>query len=93
MQRRFFLFASSAIVAAASFAATLTSVSPAAAQSRKETLIVLVENGPNSMDIHGVGTSFRSYVAAWNMYDRLVTFGRKTLPDGTLSYDYSKIEP
>jgi peptide/nickel transport system substrate-binding protein len=27
------------------------------------------------------------------MYDRLVTFGRKTLPDGTLSYDYSKIEP
>src|SRR3546814_10284734 len=45
------------------------------------------------MDIHGVGTSFRSYVAAWNMYDRLVTFGRKKLADGTLSYDYSKIEP
>src|SRR3546814_12799454 len=66
---------------------------PSAAQSRKETLVVLVENGPNSMDIHGVGTSFRSYVAAWNMYDRLVTFGRKKLADGTLSYDYSKIEP
>ncbi|WP_341702443.1 ABC transporter substrate-binding protein [Ferrovibrio sp.] len=91
MHRRLFLSATSGLVAAA-LAATLAAT-PAAAQSRKETLVVLVENGPNSMDIHGVGTSFRSYVAAWNMYDRLVTFGRKTLPDGTLSYDSSKIEP
>lgn len=91
MHRRLFLSATSGLVAAA-LAATFAAT-PAAAQSRKETLVVLVENGPNSMDIHGVGTSFRSYVAAWNMYDRLVTFGRKTLPDGTLSYDSSKIEP
>jgi peptide/nickel transport system substrate-binding protein len=88
MHRRVFLFASSAMIAAAAFVAT-----PAFAQSRQETLLVLVENGPNSLDIHGVGTSFRSYVAAWNMYDRLVTFGRKALPDGTMTYDYSKIEP
>ena len=54
---------------------------------------MLVENGPNSLDIHGVGTTFRSYVACWNLYDRLLTFGRKTLPDGGLSYDYTKIEP
>lgn len=93
MHRRLFLTASSALLAAAAVAATSLSAAPAAAQSRKETLVVLVESGPNSLDIHGVGTSFRSYVAAWNMYDRLVTFGRKTLPDGTLSYDYSKIEP
>lgn len=92
MHRRLFLVASSALVATATLASTYFAA-PAMAQSRKETLVVLVENGPNSLDIHGVGTSFRSYVAAWNMYDRLVTFGRKTLPDGTLSYDYSKIEP
>ena len=95
MQRRAFLYASSIFTAATMlFGSTLFGLAaPAAAQSRQETLVVLVENGPNSLDIHGVGTSFRSYVAAWNMYDRLITFGRKTLPDGTLSYDYSKIEP
>lgn len=91
MQRRVFLFASSAIVAAGLIAGPVAG--PAAAQSRQETLLVVVEAGMNNLDIHGVGTSGRSYVAAWNMYDRLVTFGRKTLPDGTLSYDYSKIEP
>jgi len=91
MQRRVFLFASSAIVAAGLIAGS--AAGPAAAQSRQETLLVVVEAGMNNLDIHGVGTSGRSYVAAWNMYDRLVTFGRKTLPDGTLSYDYSKIEP
>ncbi|WP_374634807.1 ABC transporter substrate-binding protein [Ferrovibrio sp.] len=90
MQRRAFLLASSIVTATGLL---LVAAAPAAAQSRQETLVVLVENGPNSLDIHGVGTSFRSYVAAWNMYDRLITFGRKTLPDGTLSYDYSKIEP
>ena len=58
-----------------------------------DTLLVLVENGPNSLDIHGIGTTFRSYCACWNMYDRLLTFGRKTLPDGTPSYDYTKIVP
>lgn len=88
IHRRVFLFASSAILAAVALAGA-----PALAQSRQETLVVLVENGPNSLDIHGVGTSFRSYVAAWNMYDRLVSFGIKTLPDGTQSYDYSKIVP
>jgi ABC-type transport system substrate-binding protein len=48
---------------------------------------------PHSLDIHGIGTTFRSYVACWNLYDRLLTFGRKTLPDGGFSYDHTKIEP
>ncbi len=90
MQRRAFLFATSMLTAAGLLAGL---AGPAQAQGRKDTLVVLVENGPNSMDIHGVGTSFRSYVAAWNMYDRLVSFGIKTLPDGTQMYDYSKIVP
>lgn len=90
MQRRVFLLASSTIVATSLIVGL---AGTAAAQSRQETLLVVVEAGMNNLDIHGVGTSGRSYVAAWNMYDRLVTFGRKTLPDGTQSYDYSKIEP
>ena len=89
MRRRAFLVATT-ILSALSL---LGAAAPAEAQGRKDTLLVLVENGPNSMDIHGVGTSFRSYVAAWNMYDRLVSFGIKTLPDGTQMYDYSKIVP
>jgi peptide/nickel transport system substrate-binding protein len=66
---------------------------PALAQNPKDTLLVVYGGGINSMDIHGVGTSFESYIAAWNMYDRLLTFGRKTMPDGTQSYDYTKFVP
>ena len=36
----------------------LTAVaSNVAAQSRSDTLLVVVESGPNSMDIHGVGAN------------------------------------
>ncbi|MGE0659550.1 MAG: ABC transporter substrate-binding protein [Reyranellaceae bacterium] len=93
MKRRDFL--KSASVTALSAGAVLAApaiITPAMAQARQETLVVLIENGPNSMDIHGVGTSFRSYVACWNIYDRLLTFGRKTLPNGVRSYDYSQIK-
>jgi len=65
----------------------------AQAQSRQETLLVIVEAGANSLDMHGVGTSSRSSLVAWNLYDRLVSFGRKTLPDGTQMYDSTTIVP
>ncbi|HMM73009.1 MAG TPA: ABC transporter substrate-binding protein [Rhodocyclaceae bacterium] len=65
----------------------------ALAASPKDVLIVANETGPNSLDIHGVGANRPSYGVAWLVYDRLITHGRKKLPDGTLSYDYSKIEP
>src|SRR5512132_668945 len=73
--------------------ALLALTRPALAQSRGETLIVVVESGPNSMDIHGVGANRPAYQASWNLYDRLMTFGVKTLPDGTRSYDYSVLKP
>ena len=90
MQRREFLKNTAAIAGAAAVGGRAPS---SMATTPKDTLLVLVENGPNSLDIHGVGTTFRSYVACWNLYDRLLTFGHKTLPDGGLSYDYTKIEP
>ena len=73
--------------------APLAVAAPVLAQSRNETLIVVVESGPNSMDIHGVGANRPAYQASWNLYDRLMTFGVKTLPDGTRSYDYSVLKP
>ncbi|HYS19284.1 MAG TPA: ABC transporter substrate-binding protein, partial [Candidatus Binatia bacterium] len=67
--------------------------SAAAAQGRAETLLVVTELGPNSMDIHGVGANRPSYQASWNLYDRLLTYGVKTLPDGSRMYDYSVLKP
>jgi peptide/nickel transport system substrate-binding protein len=66
----------------------------ALAQDRRtETLIVANEFGPNSLDIHGIGANRPSYGVAWVAYDRLMTYGRKTLPGGIVSYDYNKLEP
>lgn len=48
---------------------------------------------PNSLDLHRVGTNRPAYGISWVMYDRLMTFGQKELPDGTLSYDYTVLEP
>jgi peptide/nickel transport system substrate-binding protein len=90
LKRRDFLKSTAALAGAASVAC---SIRTAWSATPPDTLLVLVENGPNSLDIHGIGTTFRSYVACWNLYDRLLTFGRKTLPDGGSSYDYTKIEP
>jgi peptide/nickel transport system substrate-binding protein len=60
---------------------------------RKELLLVANENGPNSLDIHTVGANRSSYGVSWICYDRLLTFGTKKLANGTLSYDYTKLEP
>ena len=74
--------------------ASLLLASGALAQDRRtETLIIANEFGPNSLDIHGVGANRPAYGVAWVAYDRLMTYGRKTLPSGVVSYDYNKLEP
>jgi len=57
--------------------------------------VVVVATGEtiNSLDLHRTGTNRPSYQIAVNCYDRLVSFGTKTMPDGSLSYDYSVIRP
>jgi peptide/nickel transport system substrate-binding protein len=88
MKRRDFLYTG----AAASAIATLPL--PAAAQARpKDVLIVANEFGPNSLDIHTVGANRPAYGVSWICYDRLMTYGRKTLPDGRVVYDINKLEP
>src|SRR5437867_571249 len=76
-----------------SAATLLAPAAPVSAQGRQETLIVIVESGPNSMDIHGVGANRPAYQASWNLYDRLLTYGVKRLPDGSRMYDYNSLKP
>ena len=80
---------------AAGLAATLSALAtaPAVADARKETLLVVIESGPNSLDIHGVGTNRPAYGTSWNIYDRLMTYGVKKLADGSEMYDYKTLKP
>jgi len=66
---------------------------PAQAAGRKDTLVVVTGFGPNSMDIQRKGTNRPSYQIAVNLYDRLVGFGTKKLADGSMMYNYAKLEP
>jgi peptide/nickel transport system substrate-binding protein len=91
MKRREFLKTVTALAAGGVLQAP--AVWTAEAQTRKETLLLVTENGPNNLDIHGVGTNRPGYEASWNCYDRLITHETKTLPDGTLSYDRDKFKP
>jgi peptide/nickel transport system substrate-binding protein len=92
MKRRHFLQSATALGASA-LAGMPAVWSPARAQSHKETLLLVTENGPNNLDIQGVGTNRPGYEASWNCYDRLITHETKTLPDGTLTYDRDKLKP
>ncbi len=66
---------------------------PAEAAGRSDTLVVVVGDGINSLDLHRKGTNRPSYQVTVNIYDRLVRFGVKSLPDGSLAYDSTRIEP
>ena len=65
----------------------------AQSERRRELLVVANEFGPNSLDIHTVGANRPAYGVSWVCYDRLMTFGRKTLPNGQVTYDFGKLEP
>lgn len=57
--------------------------------------LTMVQGGgfPNSLDLHRVGTNRPAYGISWVLYDRLMTFGTKELPDGSISYDYTVLKP
>src|ERR1700761_7460685 len=94
MKRRDFLkSASVAAVAAGAGVAAPAVWSPARAQARQETLLIVSESGPNNLDIHGVGTNVPGYEVSWNCYDRLIRNGMKTLEDGKQYYDRDQYVP
>src|SRR6202043_4114605 len=89
MKRREFLKSMTALTAASAVSAPAV-WSPAKAQSRQETLLIVSESGPNNLDIHGVGTNVPGYEVSWNCYDRLISHEMKTLPNGVQYYDRDK---
>ncbi len=90
MKRRDFLKSVGAV--AAGSAVTAPAIwSPAKAQARQETLLIVSESGPNNIDIHGVGTNVPGYEVSWNCYDRLISHEMKTV-NGTPYYDRDKFK-
>src|SRR5258708_15218822 len=65
----------------------------AVAQTRAETLVVVAEEGPSTLDIDAATANVPTHEVSWNIYDRLITHVTKTLPDGTPSYDYTSFKP
>jgi peptide/nickel transport system substrate-binding protein len=90
MNRRTFIRSTGA--AAVSAVAAPAVWSPARAQSRQETLLIVSESGPNNLDIHGVGTNVPGYECSWNCYDRLISHEMKSV-DGVPYYDRDKYKP
>ncbi len=88
MNRRTFLSTATAGAAVLPFLKAL----PAQAQA-SETLVVVSGQTINSLDLHRTGTNRASYQVAVNCYDRLVSFGTKTMPTGEMSFDYGTLEP
>ncbi len=91
MKRRSFFKTTAAGAAAAATAPAIWS--EAKAQARNETLLIVNESPPNSMDIHGVGANRPAYEVSWNTHDRLITYGAKKDANGNDHYDYTKLEP
>lgn len=90
MKRRDFLKNASTLALGASI---LPFLKVAPVQASNQTLVAVIGNSINSLDIHRSGTNRPSYQVAVNCYDRLLTFGTKTLEDGSLSYDYDNLQP
>jgi len=91
MKRRDFLKSATALAATSAISAPAI-FSPAKAQSRAETLLIVSESGPNNLDIHGVGTNVPGYEVSWNCYDRLISHEMKTGPNGQPYYDKNKFK-
>ncbi|MGY8680993.1 ABC transporter substrate-binding protein [Bradyrhizobium sp. UFLA05-153] len=92
MKRRDFLKSVSGLAAGAVLPAAPHVISPAKADARSETLLIVSEGGPNNLDIHGVGTNVPGYEVSWNCYDRLISHEMKSGPGGVPYYDRDKFK-
>jgi peptide/nickel transport system substrate-binding protein len=93
MKRRDFLKSMTAAAAGTGLPAAPAVWSPAKAQARQETLLIVSESGPNNLDVQGVGTNVPAYEVSWNCYDRLISHEMKTDENGTVYYDRDKFKP
>jgi peptide/nickel transport system substrate-binding protein len=91
MKRRDFLKSVSGLAAGTMLSAPAI-WSPARADARSETLLIVSEGGPNNLDIHGVGTNVPGYEVSWNCYDRLISHEMKSGPGGIPYYDRDRFK-
>src|SRR6476620_7976409 len=82
-----------AVLVAAATRIVAASLTCAEAATRASTLVVVSEEGPSTLDIHGATANVSTHEISWNVYDRLVTHAKTKLPDGSYAYDYTKFEP
>ncbi len=73
--------------------AGLPTVGPAVALTRAETLVVVSEEGPATLDIHAATANVPTHEVSWNVYDRLISHVRVKQPDGSFAYDYTTFAP
>jgi peptide/nickel transport system substrate-binding protein len=78
---------------AAVLAVTAALATPALAATPKDTLTIVSEQGPNSLDTMVPTANDHSRMVVWQIYDRLVSNGEKKLADGTVSYDAKIVTP
>jgi len=73
----------------------LAALSPlrARAATPADVLVVVGEQGPNSLDTHVPTANDYSRLVAWNVYDKLVSHGVKQLDNGAMGYDVSVMQP
>ena len=93
MDRRAFLSRTAATSLAGGGALGTLPLAAHAQQRPRDVLVVANEFGPNSLDINTVGANRPSNGVSWLVYDRLMTYGRKTMPDGRVMYDRDKLQP
>jgi peptide/nickel transport system substrate-binding protein len=92
-RRRFLQGLSGAAALAAPLAApSLRSARAQTAPTRSETLLLVQEYGPNSLDMQGIGSSQPVNGVSLNCYDRLVRFKRVPM-EGGMNFDINTLEP
>ena len=91
MHRRSFLAGSGALGLGGSLASILRTLPAAAAET--DTIVAAIGETITTLDVMRTGLSRASYQIAVNAYDRLVSFGTKTNPDGTVTFDSQKLVP
>jgi peptide/nickel transport system substrate-binding protein len=95
MHRRSFLLGSGALGSAAGFGGSLTSLLNAlpAEAAEADTIVAAIGEAITTLDVMRTGISRASYQISVNCYDRLISFGTKSNPDGTVTFDSTKLQP
>jgi peptide/nickel transport system substrate-binding protein len=89
MKRRTFLASTAATLAAPAIRKAAAQPAP----TRNETLVLVQEYGPNSLDMQGIGSAQPVNGVATNCYDNLIRFKRKPFAEGITVFDLNNYEP